>query len=243
MVDDDRHVRLYFQARLGFLGARLRMAANAPEAVALLQEERPGLILCDAVMPGMDGFALCRMVKQDPDLAGVPFVILTSLSRNVRERSLEAGADDYLSKQETDLTLRIRLRSLLALGAGRPMPSPSLLLVSPSRVIHAQVTTQLTKEGIRVEGPADPGEVGRLLADRMPDGLILDLAAGEGLALWLQRLRALPGCSRMPILALAGREEAARLEAVEPFIQDWLPKPLDGPECRHRAGLLLRMEA
>ena len=250
LVDDDRHVRLFLKARLAFLGASLRFAVDGVEGLTALEEERPHLILSDAVMPRMDGFEYCRQVKARPGLATIPFVLLTSLSQNLRERALQAGADDYLSKAENDLMFRIRMRHLLNLGlrdlpkptgAFHPTP-PSILVVSRSRAAQTQLLIHLSKDAIKVTGVSSTAEVLEHLHDKGADALIIDLEHGaDALALLLGNLASHPDFSRLPILALASKAEEPHLAALEGQIQDVLPKPLDGAEARHRARLLLRL--
>ena len=250
LVDDDRHVRLFLKARLAFLGASLHMAVDGVEGLTALEEQRPHLILSDAVMPRMDGFEYCRQVKANRAYDGIPLVLLTSLSQNLRERALQAGADDYLSKSESDLMFRIRMRYLLELGL-RGLPKadgtifspdpPSILVVSRSRAIQTQLLIHLSKDAIRVTGVSSTAEVLDHLEDKGADALIIDLEQGpDTLEILLGNLSCHPVFNRLPILALAAKTEEPHLATLELQIQDVLPKPLDGAESRHRAGLLLR---
>jgi DNA-binding response OmpR family regulator len=251
-VDDDGYMRRLMAARLERIGAAVEAVPSAQAALAYLESNRPDLIISDAVMPAMNGFDLCRRLKDDPLLQSIPFLILTALTRDLRVRSLEAGADDYLSKLENDVVFRLRTRQALELGArlnalpgAEPEPDhPVLLVVSGSGAIRAQLETNLQKDGIQVQGRPDLDEALAWLGGTVPDALALDLALGPdpaALAAWIDQARALPGCAALPIEALASKEEEAGLPGLEFHLQDRLPKPLDGPECRHRLGLLLRI--
>ena len=249
LVDDDRHMRVFLKSRLAFLGAQLRMVLDGEEALQALAEYRPDLIISDAVMPRIDGFELCRQLKQDDGLASIPFLLLTSLSQNLRERALQVGVDDYLSKAESDLVFQIRMRLMLAIGIRERLPGlpttdrPSaVLVVSKSIAIQTQLLTHLSKDGIQVLGVSSPGEVLNHLRERGADALIIDLEQGPGaLEILLGNLRNDPQFAALPIMVLATKAEDPLLAAVELDIQDRLLKPLDGQESRHRVKVLMRL--
>jgi two-component system cell cycle response regulator len=249
-IDDDAYMRRLMTARLAYLGAQVEPVPGAQAAMAYLESHRPDLIVCDAVMPGTDGFDLCRQIKANPLLQDIPFLILTALKGDIRTRSIQAGADDYLSKLEHEVVFRMRARLALELGlrvaaqGGEPEPAagPSLLVVSPSRAIQAQMETHLQKDGIQVQGATTLAEAfDSIQADR-PDLVAADFALGPQEILdWIVRLRALAGRAAVPVMALAARDEDDRLAELEGYIKDRLLKPLDGQEGRHRVNLLLRI--
>jgi PAS domain S-box-containing protein/diguanylate cyclase (GGDEF)-like protein len=107
-------------------GWRVRIAAEGSAALAEVARLRPQLIISDIAMPGMDGFTLCRTLKDDPLYADIPVVLLTRLaSLNDIVQALESGADSFVRKPFDGLQLRERLRRILqdcALGApDRPL--------------------------------------------------------------------------------------------------------------------------
>ncbi len=249
-IDDDAYMRRLMTARLEHLGAEVEAVPSAQAALGYLEGHRPDLIISDAVMPGMDGFDLCRRIKQDPLFQSIPFVILTALKGDLRTRCLQAGADDYLSKLEHEVVFRLRARRAFELGVrlaalpGDPVPleHATLLVVSPARAIHTQMETHLQKDAIQVQGAATLEEALPMLRAGIPDGMALDLALGrQELTDWIIQVRELTGCANFPIIALAAKDEDKGLAALEPHIQDRLAKPLDGQESRHRVNLLLRI--
>ncbi len=75
-------------------------ANNAQEALGLIQDDKPSLILSDIQMPGMDGYEFCRRLKADPETQHIPFIFVTAFSRSTKEaaRGLQIGADDYITR-------------------------------------------------------------------------------------------------------------------------------------------------
>lgn len=91
-------------------------AYSGPEALDVISREHPDIILLDVMMPGMDGFEVCRRIKADPATAHIPVVMVTALDQpSDRVAGLEAGADDFLTKPVQDLALFARVRSLVRL--------------------------------------------------------------------------------------------------------------------------------
>ena len=107
-------------------GWRVRIAGDGSAGLAEVARRRPHLIISDIAMPGMDGFTLCKTLKDDPVYANLPVVLLTRLaSLNDIVQALESGADSFVRKPYDGVRLRERLRRILqdcALGApDRPL--------------------------------------------------------------------------------------------------------------------------
>ena len=93
---------------------RVVEARDGLEALRLAQAVRPELCFLDVQMPDLDGLAVCRLLRQDPALAGTRIVMLTAASQEAdRVRGLAAGADGYLTKPFSPLALFSLVRSLL----------------------------------------------------------------------------------------------------------------------------------
>ncbi|MDP7143139.1 MAG: PleD family two-component system response regulator [Alphaproteobacteria bacterium] len=91
-------------------------ATNGEDALKRVKQDSPDLVLLDVMMPGMDGFEVCKRIKDDPVSAHIPVVMVTALTDTAdRVRGLQAGADDFLSKPVNDTALMARVRSLVRL--------------------------------------------------------------------------------------------------------------------------------
>src|SRR5262249_57165858 len=94
----------------GYLGSR---GAPGEGALAMVAAERPALVLLDVVMPGMDGYEVCRRLRADERTALLPVVMITASAGEERINAIEAGADDFITKPFDQSELLARIRSLL----------------------------------------------------------------------------------------------------------------------------------
>jgi signal transduction histidine kinase len=92
----------------------LREAINGEEALRRIAEEPPDMVLLDVMMPKINGFEVCRRLKQDEKTKTIPVILVTALSeKQHRVQALEAGADDFISKPVDQTELTVRVKSLL----------------------------------------------------------------------------------------------------------------------------------
>lgn len=114
IVDDEPYNVDYLQQSLSDLGFRTREAYGGREALDVVAENPPDLILLDVMMPDMDGITVCRVLKGDPATQLIPIVIMTALDgKEDRIRGIEAGADDFLTKPVDDRELLARINTVL----------------------------------------------------------------------------------------------------------------------------------
>ena len=122
IVDDEAHLRMLLQQTLEELedeGVDLLTATNGEEAVSVVENHHPDLIFLDVTMPRLDGFEVCRRVKQEMDLTGTYVVLLTAKGQAYdREQGLAAGADLYMTKPFDPDELLRRAREVLGLRVG-----------------------------------------------------------------------------------------------------------------------------
>ena len=122
IVEDSRTQAEYLRHILEEEGYRVLLADNGQEALEQIATARPSLILSDIVMPEMNGYDLCRRIKDNPDTASIPVILVTQLFDPVDViRGLESGADDFIIKPFDSGDIRSRISSILG-TLGLPDP-------------------------------------------------------------------------------------------------------------------------
>ncbi|HEY9646309.1 MAG TPA: SpoIIE family protein phosphatase [Chroococcidiopsis sp.] len=117
VIDDDPTIRLVLKKALQEQGYEVLLAVNGEEGFQQAQTARPELIICDWMMPIMDGLEVCRRVKADPQMAATFFILLTSrYALEDRIQGLDTGADDFLTKPIEISELQARVRAGLRLN-------------------------------------------------------------------------------------------------------------------------------
>ena len=116
IVDDEPFNVDYLEQTLADLGYKTMSAANGQEALDKVAAEAPDLILLDVMMPRMDGFTVCRLLKAQEETRLIPIVIMTALdARTDRITGIQAGADDFLTKPVDEAELVARIETALKL--------------------------------------------------------------------------------------------------------------------------------
>jgi PAS domain S-box-containing protein len=120
VIDDDRMTREYLNALLEHDGYSVEMASNGAEGLEMAARLLPDVILLDVIMPGMDGFDVCRQLRTHPLLGEAPIILITALDdRQARLHGFDAGADDFISKPFDRMELRARIRTTVRLNRYR----------------------------------------------------------------------------------------------------------------------------
>ena len=140
IVDDVMANRELIDAQLNGLGYLVRQAGSGREALAMIEEEEPDLVLLDVDMPGLDGLAVCRRIKGHPQRRLVPVVLITALAdRGTKLQGIEAGADDLLVKPFDARELLLRTRVLLRERAlNRRLDATEGVLLAFARAVEAR---------------------------------------------------------------------------------------------------------
>ena len=156
IVDDIlANVRL-LQARLESEYFDVVTATNGLDALAICERERVDVVLLDVMMPGMDGFEVCRRLKASTQTLHIPVVMVTALDQAADKiQGLDSGADDFLTKPVDDIALVTRVKSLARL---KMLNDEMLMRVSTSRQM----------------GLSDEETVARILGDRPGRVLVVD---------------------------------------------------------------------
>ena len=119
-IDDDSRSRSAIENLLAHQEWRLEFADNGPEGLVRARELLPDLILLDVMMPGMDGFEVCKTMRADSELNQVPIIMLTALDdSDSRLEGLNAGADDFVSKPFVRKEVLAKIKTILELSRYR----------------------------------------------------------------------------------------------------------------------------
>jgi CheY-like chemotaxis protein len=114
VIEDDPVQRLAVVGILQRVGHRVAWAGDGEQGLAMARQSRPDLIVCDVVMPGMNGYQLVSALRQEAGLAEVPVIMLTTLTERAQVRvGMTSGADDYLAKPLNAAELRDAVTALL----------------------------------------------------------------------------------------------------------------------------------
>ncbi len=114
VIEDNKDVRENTSEILELAGYKVSMAANGKEGVTKATTEKPDLIICDIMMPELDGYGVLHMLNKNPQTNHIPFIFLTAKTeRNDMRKGMEMGADDYLTKPFDDIELLNAVESRL----------------------------------------------------------------------------------------------------------------------------------
>ena len=236
-------------------------ATNGVDAIETCENGKVDVVLLDVMMPDMDGFEVCRRLKNDPATSHIPVVMITALDQvSDRVRGLEAGADDFLTKPVNDLQLMTRVKSLVRLKmltdelrlrasttrnigieellsrrqpAGEP--TPKVLLID-ERAQSSERIRKMLRQAADLDVASDP-HAGFFQAAEAPYECVIvstGFADYDPLRLCSQ-LRSLDRTRFLPIILVAevGEEERV-IRGLELGINDYLTRPIDQHELTAR---------
>lgn len=265
VVDDiPANVKL-LEAKLSAEYYEVLTAASGQECLDLAAEKAPDLILLDVMMPGMDGFEVCKRIKADDTTAHIPIVMVTALSDvSDRVRGLESGADDFLSKPVNDTALFARVRSLLRLkmmmdelrvrqetsgqlgiiesGAGEKGEAATVLIVETSDFTAKRMANHLHDAGYVTDRCRDSQSALERARSLDLDLVIvgIDVDGEDGLRLCSQ-LRSQEESRHVPQLMVLEDTDLPRLaKGLDLGVSDYIIKPLDKGELLARVRTQIR---
>ncbi|MBA7668130.1 Response regulator PleD [subsurface metagenome] len=116
VVDDNQQNLELLQAYLEDVDCETVPARDGPEALEIVGQKAPDLILLDVMMPKMSGFEVCKRIKNDPKTSDIPIIMVTALNEfGDIERGIDSGTDDFISKPVNKLELTTRVKTMLKL--------------------------------------------------------------------------------------------------------------------------------
>lgn len=243
-------------------------ATSGPEALEKVKTDSPDIILLDVMMPGMDGFEVCRIIKSDPKYAHIPVVMVTALTDATdRVRGLEAGADDFLSKPLNDTALLARVRSLVRLKMtidewrvrentasqlgvseknisvmNEPVENAQILVVEDQDYDSEKFVKTMEKDNDIVTVVTNGVRAMEQIMAHHFDLLVisLNLQSEDGLRL-CSHLRSSDRTRSIPILMVAADEDMSRIaHGLEIGAHDYILRPVDTNELLARVRTQIR---
>ena len=261
VVDDvPANVKL-LQVRLAAEYFDVLTAHDGPSAIEACEKSKVDVVLLDVMMPGMDGFEVCRRLKADPATSDIPVVMVTALDQmSDRVRGLEAGADDFLTKPVRDVQLMTRVKSLVRLktlsdelrlraSTTRNIGIQELLssanaggdrlakvLLVEENGLSAQALAHMMDGTAQVTTISDPQVAFFDAADKDYDCVIVSTRFADFDPLRLcSQLRTLDRTRFLPIMLIAEEADDPRIvRGLELGINDYLVRPVDRHELTAR---------
>jgi len=244
------------------------VAEDGPTALQMAKANDPDVILLDVMMPGMDGFEVCRRLKRDPDTAHTPVVMVTALTDPAeRVRGLEAGADDFLAKPVDDAALLARVNSTIRLKRmvdqwrmreeitarlgllAAPVSLTDdgrrgrIFIIETSRTEGDFLRGILAGEHAHVVLDAGAGEVLPRIVAANPDVIVVGLAVDEP----AESLRLVSQCRMaevmryIPIVLIGGENDGGLFnKGLEIGANDYILRPVDEGEFKARIRTQVR---
>ena len=138
IVEDDKNIAKLVRYNLEKAGYDCEVVITGEEAFGVLQQDQIHLIILDIMLPKMDGFSVCKQIRQDPRYENIPVIMLTAKGEEVdRVVGFELGADDYIVKPFSPRELALRVKAILKRGSPKKE--------APKDILEA--------EGIKVDIP------------------------------------------------------------------------------------------
>lgn len=145
LVDDEENIRMLVRFNLEKAGYEVIEAGDGKQALALARNESPDIAILDLMLPGIDGLEVCRLLKQSPETAALPIIMLTAKGDEIdRVIGLELGADDYMAKPFSQRELAARIKAVLR--------RPALLSEKSDEIVLGKLRMNFTRYEAQLDG-------------------------------------------------------------------------------------------
>lgn len=252
-VDDSKTIRMIVARAFRTFACEILEAADGVEGLAMVNRERPDIILLDYTMPVMDGFEMLNRLKADPDTRNIPVVMLTAeAGRDNVLKIARLGVRDYLVKPFKEDLVVERVGRIIDLKAWNEATAKvkrfddplRILLVDDKPAILEQVKQGLADTSWTLHGLTQAGQAVDFCAGQMPDTIIVSLSLPEGAGFMLfQMMRAAFKTKSIPIFALSVKtalEEQQRAQQMG--FSGIITKPIDIEELKSKVTRALNLD-
>ena len=225
VVDDDASVRQLIARHLEQEGWKTVQASNAADAVQLAHECRPVLMTLDVMMPDASGWWVLEKLREDPETAGLPVLVVTIIED--QRLMLALGASDYLAKPYDRGALVEKVHHLLPQLNGK-----RVLVVDDDPEARILLAKILGEEGARVQLASDGNQAMLSVTQAPPDLVLLDLMMpGMSGFEMVARMRALPITAQVPVIIVSAKEMSAEdILTLDGHVQRFIAKGTIDPE-------------
>lgn len=252
-VDDSKTIRMIVARAFKTFACEILEAADGVEGLAIVNREKPDIILLDYTMPVMDGFEMLNKLKADPEARSIPVVMLTAEAG--RENVLKIarrGVRDYLIKPFKEELVVERVGRIIDLKARNEVVAKTkryddplhLLLVDDKPVIHEFIRAGLADTTWTVSGLSQAGQAVDFCTNQMPDVILVSLSLAEGAGFMLfQMMRAAVKTKSIPIFALSVKtavEEQQRAQQMG--FNGIITKPIDMDDLKTKVTRALNLD-
>jgi len=207
IVDDSSFIRTELTRELEEIGALVTQAEHGESAMNIVKSKQFDLIITDVEMPVIDGFQLCRMLKENPSTRTVPVIILSSLDsdRDI-DRGFQVGASAYVSKSEAKNLLKDTVQAVLKKSVFHH--DQLILVVDDSMTIRNLVTEELEKAGFQVMTAINGKHALKLIKKNIPDLILSDINMPEmdGIE-FCKAVKKDPGFSAIPFVIMSSNDD------------------------------------
>ena len=232
VVEDSQTQAKQLQVLLKQLGYRIVIAYSVREALFILKEQKPVIIISDILMPDIDGYQFCKLLKSDDKLKDIAVILLTQLS-DPREivKGLACGADDFIVKPYNEEFLLARIHATLALKTKQDAASKlvTILVVEDSPTQAEQIKYLLEEKGYAVMVAANGKEGFEVAKKFRPTIIISDIVMpvmdGYELAEKIKKDKDVKDIPIIFVTALTDRKDASRKASV--VADGYFTKPYD----------------
>jgi len=244
---------------------------SGEEALKIITDLHPDLILMDIMMPDLNGYELTRILKSDPESRDIPIVLVTAFGgADCEIKGLEAGADEFLNKPVNRTELLARTKSLLSLrqykeqikartcsinsitsgGKGKNLSEndinlPSILIVEDNRIDAKLIKSYLQAEACQIKIAEDGEEAISCAQQEQIDVILLDLILpGINGYKVCSTLKEMEGTQNIQIVAITSLSDLdSKLKSIELGVDDYLVKPVNRHILRTRVKSLIKKKA
>jgi len=148
VVDDEKELVKLITFNLSIAGYDVLSAKNGIEALEISEQENPDLIILDIILPRIDGWEVCRRLRQNPHTTNIPIIILSALSEvNDKLRGFDLGIDDYVTKPFSPRELVVRVKRVLARSENKVL-APKIVKIGPLEIGGEDFVVKLNNEEI-----------------------------------------------------------------------------------------------